>query len=104
MELPARFHAITTPPGAIRRGTLSGAVSRPRHQTKKSLHDSHAGNPGEFEVVSDVTVTDGVQTARAISFFTVAGGKIRRLVEFWPEPYEAPAHRAHLVERMNGSD
>jgi len=20
--------------------------------------------------------------------------------EFWPEPYEAPANRAHLVERM----
>jgi ketosteroid isomerase-like protein len=57
----------------------------------------------ESEAVSDVTVTDGVQTARAISFFTVAGGKINRLVEFWPEPSEAPAHRAHLVERIGGS-
>jgi len=46
-------------------------------------------------------VTDGVQAARAISFFTIAGGKVRRLVEFWPEPSEAPAHRAHLVERMD---
>lgn len=55
---------------------------------------------GESEVVSDVTVTDGVQTARAISFFTVAEGKVTRLVEFWPEPYAAPANRAHLVEAM----
>jgi ketosteroid isomerase-like protein len=55
---------------------------------------------GESEAVSDVTVTDGVQTARVISFFTVAQGKIVRLVEFWPEAYEPPANRAHLVERM----
>lgn len=55
---------------------------------------------GEAEAVSDVTVTDGVQTARAISFFEVRVGRITRLVEYWPEPYEAPAHRAHLVERM----
>ena len=55
---------------------------------------------GESEAVSDVTVTDGVQVARAISFFTVAQGKITRLVEFWPEPYAPPANRAHLVEAM----
>ena len=55
---------------------------------------------GESEAVSDVTVTDGVQVARAISFFTVAQGKITRLVEYWPEPYDAPANRAHLVEAM----
>jgi hypothetical protein len=55
---------------------------------------------GESEAVSDVTVSDGVQTARAISFFTIVGGKVERLVEFWPEPYEPPPGRAHLVERM----
>jgi hypothetical protein len=55
---------------------------------------------GDSEAVSDVTVTDGVQLARAISFFTVAAGKITRLVEFWPEPYAAPGNRAHLVEAM----
>lgn len=54
----------------------------------------------DSEAVSEVSVTDGVQAARAISFFEVSGGKIVRLVEFWPEPYEAPANRAHLVERM----
>ena len=55
---------------------------------------------GESEAVSDVTVTDGVQVARAISFFTVADGKVVRLVEFWPEPYAAPGNRAHLVEPL----
>ena len=50
------------------------------------------------EAASDVTVTDGVQSARALSFFSVAGGRITRIVEYWPEPYAAPAQRAHLVE------
>lgn len=55
---------------------------------------------GEGEVATDVTITDGVQMARALSFFTVADAKIERLVEFWPEPYAAPSNRAHLVEPM----
>src|SRR5438132_12982404 len=52
----------------------------------------------ELVAVSDVTVTDGVQTGRAISFFEVAEGKVRRIVEFWPGPYAPPANRAHLVD------
>jgi limonene-1,2-epoxide hydrolase len=52
----------------------------------------------ESEAVSEVTVTDGVQTARAVSFFTMKEGKIHRLREYWPEPYTAPPARAHLVE------
>lgn len=53
------------------------------------------------EAATDVSVTDGVQEARALSFFTVKGGRITRLVEYWPEPYPAPAHRAHLVEPLD---
>jgi ketosteroid isomerase-like protein len=52
------------------------------------------------EAVSDVTVTDGSMTARAISFFSVEAGKINRIVEYWPESYAAPVNRAHLVERI----
>ena len=55
---------------------------------------------GMSEAVSDVTVTDGVLVARAVSFFTVAHGKITRMVEYWPEPFPPPANRAHLVETM----
>ena len=54
----------------------------------------------DTEVASDVSITDGVQTARAITFSTVRAGKIVHQVEFWPEPYPAPANRAHLVEQM----
>lgn len=53
---------------------------------------------GENEAVSEVEVSDGVQNARAISFFTIEGGKISRLVEYWPESYAAASNRAHLVE------
>jgi len=58
---------------------------------------------GQGEAVSDVSVTDGVQSARALSFFTVEDGLITRLVEFWPEPYAALANRAHLVEPIESS-
>jgi len=54
----------------------------------------------EAEAVSDVTVTDGSRTDRAITFFTVARGKVTRLVEFWPEPSSPAPNRAHLVERF----
>ena len=56
---------------------------------------------GEREAVSDVSITDGVQHARAITFFEVADGRVQSVVEYWPEPYDAPANRAHLVERMD---
>jgi ketosteroid isomerase-like protein len=53
------------------------------------------------EVVTHVTVTDGSQVAQAVSFFTVAAGRIVRLVEFWPEPYAPPANRRHLTEPLD---
>lgn len=51
-------------------------------------------------VVTDVTVTDGARTDRAITFSTVRDGKIWKQIEFWPEPSEAPAWRAEWVERF----
>jgi len=54
----------------------------------------------EHEAVSDVSVTDGVQTARVITFFMVENGKIARAVEFWPDSYAAPENRRHLVEQI----
>jgi len=53
------------------------------------------------EAISDVWVTDGVQKARAISFFSVRDGRIVKMVEFWPDDYPAPENRKHLVEKMD---
>lgn len=47
---------------------------------------------------SDVSVTDGVQKARVISFFTVADGLITKIVEFWPDDFAPHQDRRHLVE------
>ncbi len=55
----------------------------------------------EDEAVSDVSVTDGVQRARAITLFSVVGGQIVKIVEFWPESFEAQPNRRHLVEPIN---
>jgi hypothetical protein len=52
----------------------------------------------ENEVVTEVQVTDGVQRATAISFFTIEAHGIKRLVEYWPDPFPAAANRAHLTE------
>jgi ketosteroid isomerase-like protein len=51
------------------------------------------------EAVSDVTVTNGTQQARAITFSTIRDGKIVKQIEFWPDNYEAPENRKHLVVR-----
>lgn len=52
----------------------------------------------ELAAVSEVFISDGVQTATAISFFTIVNGKISRLIEYWPMPYLAPSNRAQWVE------
>lgn len=51
------------------------------------------------QAVSDVSVTDGVISARAITFSIISDGKILRQVEFWPDSFEAPAWRAQWVEK-----
>ena len=48
-------------------------------------------------VVTDVDITDGSQSAKAITFHTVVHGRIARQVEYWPEEYEAPTWRSRWV-------
>jgi ketosteroid isomerase-like protein len=52
------------------------------------------------QAVTDVVVSDGVVTARAITFTTVRHGRIAGQVEYWPDPFDAPAWRAVWVERL----
>ena len=106
------FHSVATvlSPGFVLDWPMSkerirGAERFARMNTEYPAHgrwtfDIHRIVGSASEAVSDVTVSDGVQTARVISFFTIdADGRIERLVEFWPQPYEPPTDRAHLVER-----
>ena len=50
-------------------------------------------------VVTDVSVSDGVQTGRAITFHLVDGTSIRRQTEFWPDRFDALAWRSMWVQR-----
>lgn len=52
----------------------------------------------DVQAVTDVSLTDGVQVARAISFFSIADGKVQKMIEFWPDPFPAEENRTHLVE------
>lgn len=51
-------------------------------------------------VVTDVSVTEAKTTGRAITFSTIRDGKIWKQVEFWPDPFEAPAWRAKWIQKM----
>ena len=46
-----------------------------------------------FEWLLDGRADDGM------AFFEFADGLITRVTDFWPEPYEPPPGREHLVER-----
>lgn len=61
-------------------------------------------DPDARQVVTWLRVTVGageaVEEMSAVSFFTGdAEGRIAAVTDFWPEPYEPPAGRGHLVER-----
>ncbi|MGC5428803.1 nuclear transport factor 2 family protein, partial [Aeromonas veronii bv. sobria] len=49
-------------------------------------------------VVTDVSVTDGVQKARAITFHTIENGLISKQTEFWPDEMPAKGWRAKWVK------
>ncbi|WP_156725653.1 nuclear transport factor 2 family protein [Streptomyces apocyni] len=52
------------------------------------------------QAVTWIRVTVGLEEMYAIAFFTGDGqGRIKAHVDFWPEPYEPPLGREHLVER-----
>lgn len=51
--------------------------------------------------VSRVAFTVDGATQQAVTFFGFAAdGRIATVLDFWPEPYEAPPGRAHLTEPM----
>ncbi len=39
------------------------------------------------------------ESALAIAYFEVEAGRITKITDFWPDPYEPPPGREHLTER-----
>lgn len=62
--------------------------------------DIHKVVAEEDRAVTELTVSDGEEAARAILISEVAGDRITRQVEYWPEAYDPPEWRADLVERI----
>lgn len=70
--------------------------------------------PGDWELTVTRLVADGATAAATmnftvgdeqlvgVTFFELDGDRINRVTDFWPEPYEPPAGREHLVERVAG--
>ena len=68
--------------------------------------------PGDWHLRPRVVLGDGAHAAvwfewrvgddppaDAVAFFEVADGHIVHVTDFWPEPYDPPPGREHLVER-----
>ena len=51
------------------------------------------------QAVSRVAFTVNGETVTGISFFTLRGGRIAAIDDFWPEAYEPPARMTTAVER-----
>lgn len=62
------------------------------------LFDIHSIVCDGDTVVTDVSVTDGVEQARAITFHTIDNGLICHQKEFWPDPMPAQSWRAKWVK------
>jgi ketosteroid isomerase-like protein len=48
----------------------------------------------------DFTNADGTNQPGLCFFELIDDNRIARITDFWPDPYELPAQRAHLVERF----
>jgi ketosteroid isomerase-like protein len=54
----------------------------------------------EGTAASWIAMTDAGETYPGLTFFEIADGLITRITDFWPQPYEPSADRAHLTERI----
>jgi predicted ester cyclase len=89
-----------------------GPQSRERVRGRAAyLRFNAEGFPGDWHIAvarivgegrhaaSWIQLTADTGTQPALCFFELDGdGKIARITDFWPDPYEPPAGRAHLAE------
>jgi SnoaL-like domain len=71
----------------------------------------NAEYPGDWHIAPQVVLGDDVhgallfrwtvdgESSLAVAFFEHDGSMITMITDFWPEPYDPPPGREHLVER-----
>lgn len=89
-----------------------GPQARERVRGREAyLRFNAEGFPGDWHITVERIVGEGEHAASwiemsesggrypGVCFFDLdSGGRIARITDFWPAPYELPASRAHLVE------
>jgi len=85
--------------------------SRERISNRDRYVTFNAEYPGDWHLEPQVVLGDdrngsalfnwsvGDESSLAIAFFEFVDGRITKITDFWPEPYEPPPGREHLVER-----
>ena len=71
----------------------------------------NAEYPGDWRIEPQVVLGDDAhgallfrwtldgESSLAVAFFEHDGSMITKITDFWPEPYDPPPGREHLVER-----
>jgi limonene-1,2-epoxide hydrolase len=81
----------------VGRDDFAAVQARYATNTGRWSFDVHRLVADDDTVVSEVTVTDGEQSARVIVFSQIVGDHIANQVEYWPIPYDPPAGREDLT-------
>src|SRR6185503_6754450 len=87
--------------------------TRERVRGRDAYIEFNATYPGEWRAevvqiiaegsraVSNMAFKVGAETATGISFFELEDGRITRIVDYWPEPYEPPLRNTSRIERYD---
>jgi limonene-1,2-epoxide hydrolase len=84
----------------VGRDTFVAVQARYPTNTGRWKFDVHRLVADGDVVVSEVTVTDGEQSARVVAFSELEEGQILRQVEYWPIAYEPMPGREDLMETI----
>jgi limonene-1,2-epoxide hydrolase len=87
----------------VGRGDFAALQARYPTRTGRWSFDVHRIVGGGATVVSEVTVTDGEQSARVVAFSDIEGRHVVRQVEYWPTAYDPLPGREDLtrpIERI----
>jgi limonene-1,2-epoxide hydrolase len=84
-------------------GRTDFAAVQARYPTKTGRwsFDVHRLVADQDVVVSEVTVSDGQQSARVVAFSELADGQIARQTEYWPVSYDPLPGREDLTRPID---
>jgi hypothetical protein len=81
----------------VGRNDFATVQARYPSSTGRWSFEIHRLVDGGDTVVSEVTVTDGEQSARVVAFSEIDGDHIAHQVEYWPTAYDPPPGREDLT-------